>query len=156
MISSRLNSHLSHFQVRTSEKGLISFSNEVKEKVGLAKVARREERERKQKEKRELEELVRLAKDILVEDHKKQTEQAKLEKLAEKELKMVKFSNPLFINPSAYGQIIRRKTELPGNPGSIPTYIELVQILPLLAYNCKRKMVRFRVGHGLVNDFKYK
>lgn len=93
MISSRLNSHLSHFQVRTSEKGLISFSNEVKEKVGLAKVARREERERKQKEKRELEELVRLAKDILVEDHRKQTEQAKLEKLAEKELKMVKFSN---------------------------------------------------------------
>ena len=52
-------------------------------------MARRTERERKQKEKRELEELVRLAKDILVEDHRKQTEQAKLAKLAEKELKMV-------------------------------------------------------------------
>ena len=125
MISSRLNSHLSHFQVRTSEKGLISFSNEVKEKVGLAKVVRREERERKQKEKRELEELVRLAKDILVEDHKKQTEQAKLTKLAEKELKMVKFSNPLFINPSAYGQTIRRKTELSGNPGPNPPILNL-------------------------------
>ena len=61
----------------------------MKEKVGLAKVARREERERKQKQKRELDELVRLAKDILVEDHRKQTEQAKLTKLAEKELKMV-------------------------------------------------------------------
>ena len=57
----------------------------------MAKLARRTERERKQKEKRELEELVRLAKDILVEDHKKQTEQAKLAKLAEKELKMVSF-----------------------------------------------------------------
>ena len=52
-------------------------------------MARREERERKQKQKRELDELVRLAKDILVEDHRKQTEQAKLTKLAEKELKMV-------------------------------------------------------------------
>ena len=114
MISSRLNSHLSHFQVRTSEKGLISFSNEVKEKVGLAKVARREERERKQKEKRELEELVRLAKDILVEDHRKQTEQAKLEKLAEKELKMVKFSNlvlPLS-NPSIQVHIRDQPIEL--------------------------------------------
>lgn len=74
--------------LKINHQGLISFSNEVKEKVGLAKVARREERERKQKEKRELEELVRLAKDILVEDHKKQTEGAKLTKLAEKELKM--------------------------------------------------------------------
>ena len=53
-------------------------------------MARKEERERKQKQKRELDELVRLAKDILVQDHKKQTEQAKLTKLAEKELKMVK------------------------------------------------------------------
>ena len=131
MISSRLNSHLSHFQVRTSEKGLISFSNEVKEKVGLAKVARREERERKQKEKRELEELVRLAKDILVEDHKKQTEQAKLTKLAEKELKMVKFSNPLFMNPSAYGHTLRRKTELSGNPGPNPPILNLLNLTSL-------------------------
>ena len=77
-------------------------------------MARREERERKQKEKRELEELVRLAKDILVEDHRKQTEQAKLEKLAEKELKMVKFSNlvlPLS-NPSTQVHICDRPIEL--------------------------------------------
>ena len=88
-------------------------------------MARREERERKQKEKRELEELVRLAKDILVEDHKKQTEQAKLEKLAEKELKMVKFSSSFFTNPSAYGQTLRRKTELSGNPGPNPSILNL-------------------------------
>ena len=64
-------------------------------------MARKEERERKQKQKRELDELVRLAKDILVQDHKKQTEQAKLTKLAEKELKMVKYPNPVTFFPNS-------------------------------------------------------
>ena len=75
--------------LKISNEGVIRFSTEVKEKVGLLSKLRREERERQKKAREELAELAKLAKEILIQEQKEKQVEQKLKKQAEKEAKLV-------------------------------------------------------------------
>ena len=77
--------------MKISSEGVIRFSNEVKEKVGLLSKLRREERERQKRAREELAELAKLAKEILIQEQKEKQVEQKLKKQAEKEAKWVSY-----------------------------------------------------------------
>ena len=77
--------------MKISSEGVIRFSNEVKEKVGLLSKLRREERERQKRAREELAELAKLAKEILIQEQKEKQVEQKLKKQAEKEAKLVSY-----------------------------------------------------------------
>ena len=72
-----------------STAGVITFSDEVKERVGLMSKLRREERERSKRAREELVELAKLAKEILVQEQREKQVKEKLRKQAEREAKLV-------------------------------------------------------------------
>ena len=67
---------------------MISFSEEIKEKVGLLSRQRRVQREKERERKRELEELTKIAKDILIQQRQHEIETQKIQKLALRDSKM--------------------------------------------------------------------
>ena len=76
-----------HLTISTA--GVITFSDEVKERVGLMSKLRREERERSKRAREELVELAKLAKEILVQEQREKQVKEKLRKQAEREAKLV-------------------------------------------------------------------
>ena len=72
-----------------SPAGVITFSDEVKERVGLMSKLRRDERERAKRRREELAELAKLAKEILIQEQREKQVKEKLRKQAEREAKLV-------------------------------------------------------------------